>query len=121
MAKYYLILTALVLFLLDFQRCAPQTYYIFANMSVDYIGPPLVLSASAILPSLCILAVGLRFYTRRKQREDLRLDDWLTVPALVTHAVSPTFIPHHLPCLDRSSHSEWGLLSSLVSNFDWRG
>ena len=53
-------------------------------MSVNYIGPPLVISASAILPSLCILAVGLRFYTRRKQHEDLRLDDWLTMPALVT-------------------------------------
>ena len=53
-------------------------------MFIQYIGPPLVISASAILPSLCILAVGLRFYTRRKQHEDLRLDDWLTIPALVT-------------------------------------
>ena len=53
-------------------------------MSVEYIGPPFVISASAILPSLCILAVGLRFYTRRIQHLDLRPDDWLTLPALVT-------------------------------------
>lgn len=53
-------------------------------MPVEYISPPFMLSASAVLPSLCILVVGLRFYTRRIQRLDLRLDDWLAMAALVT-------------------------------------
>lgn len=69
---------------LDCQRCAFQSYHVVQVMSVGYIGPPLVISASSVLPSLCVLAVDLRFYTRRKQHEDLRLDDWLTMPALVT-------------------------------------
>ena len=85
-------------------------------MSAQNISPPLVLSASAILPALCIVAVGLRFYTRRIQHQNLRLDDWLTVPALVnTRLPKPEFKFIAQYVFDRSSHWGLGLLSSLVS------
>ena len=42
-----------------------------------------VIAAAVILPVLDLIAVGLRFYTRRKQRISPQADDWLTIPALV--------------------------------------
>ena len=52
-------------------------------MSSLSVTPPLALAAATVLPSLCGISVGLRFYIRRAQRLDFRLDDWLTVPPLV--------------------------------------
>ena len=42
-----------------------------------------VLAVSIALPILSIIAVFLRFYTRRLQKAKLGIDDWLTLPALV--------------------------------------
>ena len=42
-----------------------------------------VIAAAALLPSLGIVLVGLRFYVRIKTKAGLGADDWLTVPALV--------------------------------------
>ncbi|CAD6589828.1 MAG: hypothetical protein ASARMPREDX12_004046 [Alectoria sarmentosa] len=41
-----------------------------------------VIAAAALLPSLGIVLVGLRFYVRIKTKAGLGADDWLTVPAL---------------------------------------
>jgi hypothetical protein len=46
--------------------------------------PAYVLTAGALFPPLCIIAVALRFYTRRVQKLELRLDDWLLLPSLVS-------------------------------------
>lgn len=45
--------------------------------------PANVIAAGAIWPSVCAVAVALRFYTRRLQGTTLLMDDWLTIPALV--------------------------------------
>ncbi|KAI9660398.1 MAG: hypothetical protein M1821_009748 [Bathelium mastoideum] len=42
-----------------------------------------VLAVSIASPILAIIAVFLRFYTRRLQKAYLGIDDWLTIPALV--------------------------------------
>ena len=43
-----------------------------------------ILSVAIALPLLDTLAVLLRFCVRRKQRQPLLADDWLTLPALVS-------------------------------------
>lgn len=45
--------------------------------------PGNVIAASVLLPVLCTVTVGLRFYTRYVQKSRVLLDDWLTLPALV--------------------------------------
>ena len=40
--------------------------------------------AGAILPALSIVIVGLRFYARRQQRVKIKIDDVMTLPALVS-------------------------------------
>lgn len=52
----------------------PPTYYRKASWN---------LAAVTVLPIIDALAVGLRLYARRKQKLPLKLDDWLTIPALV--------------------------------------
>lgn len=44
---------------------------------------PLCLAAGAIFPPLCSGVVALRFYARKQEGNQYRIDDWLTVPALV--------------------------------------
>lgn len=39
---------------------------------------------SCVLPVLSIAAVGLRFWVRGRQKSQLKLDDWLMLPALVS-------------------------------------
>lgn len=46
--------------------------------------PANVIAVGAIWPPVCAIAVALRFYTRHLQEARLSLDDWLTVPALVS-------------------------------------
>lgn len=41
------------------------------------VTPRQVLAAGFTLPLVCILVVGLRFYTRRTQKSRLGVDDWL--------------------------------------------
>ena len=45
--------------------------------------PSANIGAGVAMPVVGILTVGLRFYTRRKMKNDLLMDDWLLVPALV--------------------------------------
>ena len=49
-----------------------------------YNSPSAILAVAIALPILDAIAVALRFYTRRLQRLPLLIDDWLTVPALVS-------------------------------------
>ena len=39
---------------------------------------------SCVLPILSIVAVGLRFWLRGRQKSQLKLDDWLMLPSLVS-------------------------------------
>ncbi|KAF2278032.1 uncharacterized protein EI97DRAFT_432117 [Westerdykella ornata] len=52
-------------------------------MFMSIPGPAAILGSIIPLLVLDIFAVGLRFYSRRKRRQPLQTDDWLTVPALV--------------------------------------
>lgn len=45
--------------------------------------PGFFVSAAMLLPLLDVIAVVLRFRARTKQREALKLDDWLMIPATV--------------------------------------
>ena len=45
--------------------------------------PSNVLAVSIVLPLLCVTAVAFRFNARLMQKASLKLDDWLTVPALL--------------------------------------
>jgi hypothetical protein len=42
------------------------------------------IAACVILALLDVIAVGLRFWTRRKHRQPLKVDDWLILPATVS-------------------------------------
>lgn len=42
------------------------------------------LAAAIILPIVDIIAVALRLFARRKQKLNFELDDWLSIPALVS-------------------------------------
>ncbi|MCJ1227625.1 hypothetical protein MMC12_004281 [Toensbergia leucococca] len=44
---------------------------------------PAVIPTSTVLPALCIIAVSLRFWSRRLQLARLMLDDWLVLIALI--------------------------------------
>ncbi|KAF2812872.1 uncharacterized protein BDZ99DRAFT_568176 [Mytilinidion resinicola] len=46
-------------------------------------GPDVIYPVSIVLAILDVIAVGLRFYARRRQKQSLRIDDWLIIPALV--------------------------------------
>ena len=56
---------------------APQPEYVYYQRA-NYN-----LAAAIALPILCITAVALRLFARRKQKLALKIDDWLTIPALV--------------------------------------
>ena len=42
-----------------------------------------MIAAGVIWPPVCAAAVALRFTTRKAQRLNLGVDDWLVLPALV--------------------------------------
>lgn len=48
-----------------------------------YETPSHNIAAGIILPVVDIIAVGLRFWVRTKQKQALKADDWLLVPATV--------------------------------------
>ena len=54
-------------------------------MASERLTAPLVITAGAIWPPVCVTVVALRFYTRKTQTAKLGYDDWLTIPALVCH------------------------------------
>lgn len=45
--------------------------------------PGYFIAAAILLPLLDIVFVATRFYARTKQREALKIDDWLVIPATV--------------------------------------
>ena len=45
--------------------------------------PSGLIAMSCVLPALSTAAVGLRFWLRGRQKSQLKIDDWLMVPALV--------------------------------------
>ena len=40
---------------------------------------------SSTLLALSTVAIGLRFYIRHVQKLPLKMDDWITIPCLVSH------------------------------------
>lgn len=52
-------------------------------MASGYASPGSVIAESVVLPVLCIAAVSLRMYTRKRQKQPLLVDDWILVPGLV--------------------------------------
>ena len=40
---------------------------------------------SSVLLALSTVAIGLRFYIRHVQKLSLKMDDWITIPCLVSH------------------------------------
>ena len=50
--------------------------------------PSGLIAMSCVLPILCIVAVGLRFWLRGRQKSQLKIDDWLMVPGLVSPHLS---------------------------------
>ena len=53
-------------------------------MSRTYATPAALITISILFLVLGTLTVILRFYTRRKTKSVLWIDDWLTLPALVS-------------------------------------
>lgn len=53
------------------------------GLSVPYVTPGEIYSASIVLPILGIVFVLLRFYARVVQKKSAGIDDWLMLPALV--------------------------------------
>ncbi|OJJ77060.1 hypothetical protein ASPBRDRAFT_224665 [Aspergillus brasiliensis CBS 101740] len=51
-------------------------------MSRTYATPAAIITVSILFPVLGIVTVALRFYTRKKTKSVLWIDDWLTLPAL---------------------------------------
>jgi len=49
-----------------------------------YQTPGHVFAAGLALSILSVLAVSLRFWTRKKQSQPLKMDDWLMLPATVS-------------------------------------
>ena len=59
----------------------------------DIHSPSLVIAAGAVLPTVCISLVGLRFYTRRLQKAQYETDDWLAIPAVVSSPLAVMVSP----------------------------
>lgn len=54
---------------------------------MTYATPETIIAVSVIFPVLSIIAVALRFHTRRLQKTGFQIDDWLILPALVKPAL----------------------------------
>ena len=52
-------------------------------MSVPYVTPWEIYTASIVLPFLGCVFVLLRFYARTLMKKSIGIDDWLLLPALV--------------------------------------
>ena len=51
---------------------------------MTYVNPAGVITCGVLFPILGAIAVALRFMLRRKRNNDLRADDWICLPALVS-------------------------------------
>ncbi|GLB08226.1 hypothetical protein AtubIFM57258_004114 [Aspergillus tubingensis] len=61
-------------------------------MSHTYATPASIITISILFPVLGTLTVILRFYTRRKTKSELWIDDWLSLPALGLEYVLATLM-----------------------------
>ncbi|KAH8761689.1 hypothetical protein F5883DRAFT_500119 [Diaporthe sp. PMI_573] len=57
-----------------------------ANLPTDSRGPAIIIIVAVLLP-LAILFVGLRFYSRKRHQNDVGIDDWVILLALVFMSV----------------------------------
>ena len=51
---------------------------------MTYVNPTGVITCGVLFPILGVIAVALRFMVRRKRKNDLGMDDWICLPALVS-------------------------------------
>lgn len=49
--------------------------------------PSGLIAMSCVLPVLSAITVGLRFWLHARQKSQLKVDDWLMLPALVSRDV----------------------------------
>lgn len=80
-------------------------------MADIHIHAPLVLAAGAALPPVCIGLVALRFYARTAQEAKFGLDDWLTVPGLLTVVGSCIAVLYGMPVI---RHGFWNVLANVL-------
>lgn len=59
-----------------------------------YQTPGHVVTAAIALSIVDIVALVLRFWTRKKQHEHLKMDDWLIIPATVRVSKQPSPYSH---------------------------
>ncbi|KAH5466254.1 hypothetical protein HBI55_245860 [Parastagonospora nodorum] len=55
----------------------------WSPMPFDFLSPGEVLALGIAMPLVCVVVSALRIYTRRVQRQDMKLDDWLIIPCTV--------------------------------------
>lgn len=55
----------------------------FSKPLFAYVNTGEFLAAAVALPVVCICLVALRFYTRQIKRQQIYLDDWLSLAAVV--------------------------------------
>lgn len=75
-------------------------------MSHTYANPAAIITISILFPILGTLTVILHFYTRRKTKSVLWIDDWLTLPALVKY-----MHPEALKLNDIDPLRDWNMYS----------
>jgi hypothetical protein len=52
-------------------------------MPFEFLRPGEVLALGIAMPLVCIFVSALRIYTRRVQRQTMKVDDWLIIPCTV--------------------------------------
>jgi hypothetical protein len=62
------------------------SYLKYDLLSVPYVNPPQMYTATTVLPAVGIILVLLRLHRRYSSNAGLSMDDWLLVPALVCGA-----------------------------------
>ena len=75
-------------------------------MTIPTPSPRSIIASSATLSSLCIVAVSMRFWARSLQRAKLSVDDWLMLPALVSH-LPPTLVERSLTSSHGLAYDNW--------------
>ena len=70
----------------SFLPFSPLSQFSFTSFVMEYYQKLWsVVSVAITLPIVDIAAVLLQFYTRKRQRQSIRIDDWLIIPALVSN------------------------------------
>lgn len=61
-------------------------------MAKYYQRPGHVIAASMVLSVVDVITVGLRFWLRKRQRQPLKADDWLAIPATVGASIYSIYL-----------------------------